>query len=242
MIFSIHIPKTGGTSFRTMLARRFGSGFANYYREDDNTDPRLQMDREEMLRALPKLEAEGLRIVHGHMRAKTLLPAIHDPAQVWIWFRDPVERVISNYFFLRGSPAGTRRVESIRDGQTSLLEFASNRRTANLQSKFLAPLDLERLGFIGLTERYDDCLRLLFNDVGAEPARIVNRTREKPQVDAETRAAIAEANADDIELYARAKALVEARLLALPPPAPPPGPLSRFRARLVTLYQGSSSG
>lgn len=238
MIFSVHVPKTGGTSFRHLLEKRFKDRFATFYGpRDANTDHRLDgLDRADLAGALPRLEAEGVDILHGHLRLDLMPSAGADPQQVWMWLRDPVERTISHYFFLKEGDGQGRIATRIRSEQISLLEFAASPRALNLQSKFIGSLPLERLGFVGVTERYDDCVSLFFGAKMPAQKRVWNRTRQKPDVAEEVRRRIAEINAKDAALYAHARQIVAERLSASKPSDE--GPLSRVRALLKPSQSG----
>lgn len=232
MIFSVHVPKTGGTSFRHLLEKRFKDRLAIYYGpRDANTDGRLDgVHRSGLVEALPRLADGGVEVLHGHLRLDLMPSAVADPAQVWMWLRDPVERTISHYFFLKEGDGQGRIATRIRSEQISLLDFAASPRALNLQSKFIGGLALEKLGFVGVTERYDDCVGLLFGGKLPAQKRVWNRTRQKPDVDEAVRRRIAEINAVDVALYGHARKVVAARLSQSRPPGA--GPLGRVRALL----------
>src|SRR5690625_2882610 len=86
----------------------------------------------------------------------------------------------------------------------------------NRQSKFLHGVDLEAIGFIGLTECYDKSIEMLNRRFGVDiPLRRDNRG--KRSLDAvralslQERAELEQLNERDIALYKRAAALFEAR-------------------------------
>jgi hypothetical protein len=88
-LYSIHIPKCGGTSVRTALAMWFGEKFfIHYFQQAD--------------RAPQRVAAVAGSCVHGHFnRAKGLglLDYYPDARQAVTFLRDPLEAAVSNYFF-----------------------------------------------------------------------------------------------------------------------------------------------
>jgi len=219
-LISIHVPKSGGTSFRNILESVYGE--REVVRFDmprrKKHDPVL-VNREPWER--PVLPA-GIRVLHGHFSYEQLTRRFEIDALVPVvtWLRHPVDRVISHYFYLNEQlrefigeePERWRLLE--RFGKT-MLEFARDKRNRNRTARFLQGMDLERFTFIGLMEHYQDDL----DDLGrmlnwdrAIPVIHSNRTREKREVPEELRAFIAELNQEDMEVYRYAETLRRGRL------------------------------
>lgn len=104
-LFSIHIPKSGGSSFRAILAKWFGQNlYFHYFNETDNKMPR-------------KHELRPGICVHGHYnkRRNFGIEDYYPEAEQFITFlRDPFEIVISRYFFEKRRAAEKK---SFRDGE-----------------------------------------------------------------------------------------------------------------------------
>lgn len=213
LILSLHIQKTAGSRFMTILKRAYGERLALYYGKDD---PRTH----EVLRgihvskidaaALEDLAASGVRILHGHMQTPALWKAVPDPARYWVWVREPIEHTISHYHFLRKMPRETGpMVASVQDEIHSVEAFAQDRRFANFQSRLVPPAPLEEIGFLGVTEFFGAMLPLI--GLRDRPMRgNVNAT--KPFVDLATRRALSARLADDLALYSGALELAQRRL------------------------------
>lgn len=217
MIFSIHIPKTAGTSFRKALEERFGDRLALYYgRDDPKTDPLLRVRRNAIASLLPALAARGVEVLHGHYKVRDVVEAITDPeTQLWTWLRDPVERVTSHYYFYRERPVTAALGEEVRTGGLSLGAFADVRKMRNLQSSYLRGAALEEFGFVGVTERFELGLAMLFEDAAPKLAMRYNATAGKEAVPDALRTHIAAINGRDVALYGEALALVEDRAAML---------------------------
>jgi hypothetical protein len=215
LIVSLHIPKTGGTSFAAVLEQAFPGRVAYFYKAHNRrTHPRLRGGERSLTSALiAELEAEGVRVLHGHGAFKTYAAAVPEPRRYWTWVRDPVERVISSYFYHRKRQDDPRTADKgpAKAEGLSLEQFARTPANRNLQSRILAGAPVESLGFVGVTEQYERSLAR----IGLDPvllSRSKNVNRARPETGEDVRALIAELNSDDADLYRRALELLEARL------------------------------
>ena len=224
LIVSLHVPKTAGTAFADVLTQNYGSAVAFAYGPDHpKTHPLLrQLPASIPAETIAKLEQEGVRVVHGHFSAHRYLEAVPDPARYWMWLRDPVERMISEYYFNRGrDDAENPQVAQIREENLSLGDYAAKTRTRNLHKHLLGPLKIEELGFVGISEFFDECLALTGLAPLPKKTRLRNVTRNKEPVDIDTRRVIARNNIIDIALYSAALQRVLAdRRAASDTPAP----------------------
>lgn len=214
-LISVHIPKSGGTSFRNTLMSAYGEN--DVIRLDilrRKKGDRVLINREPWkAQHLP----QDIRVVHGHFSRKQLTEqfAINPATPAITWLRNPVDRVISNYFYsieqlarhMGDNPEGLELLEKL---QKSILEFAQDPRNRNRITDFLDGMDLEQFRFVGLMEHYqedlDDLGQLLGWDTNLT-ALHENRTGQKREVHEELRAMIADLNRDDVNLYEQALAL-----------------------------------
>ncbi|GLK57384.1 hypothetical protein JOD31_003664 [Methylopila capsulata] len=224
MIFSIHIPKTAGTSFRHALKALYGDKVALFYGANDpDTHPLLRAPRKEIVGRLTQLEDQGVEVLHGHYHLGAVESAVADPgAQVWTWVRDPVERVLSHYFFIREQPLKRRFDEGEDPSKMDLATFAELRRMRDVQDHYLSGADPASFAFAGLTERFELGLGLLFGEAAPTLRRRYNATSAKDAVADEDYARILALNPKDARLYASATRafidrLAEAKAVKAPP-------------------------
>ena len=195
-IVSLHIPKTGGTSFWRVLEHVYAAEtvqrvFPGDYEEHE----KFPIER-------------GTRALHGHIRYKDLEAFFDLPADVRLvtWLRDPTDRVISNFHYL---------VERREMRESDLLEYAARGSARNRMSRFLKGADLDDFFFVGVLENFwEDCKDLggilKWVDVPHLWENISDYARRK--VPEDTRREIRQLNQKDEQLYRRALALRSERL------------------------------
>ena len=160
-LLSLHIPKTAGTSFHRTLESVYGEGGVARF-ELIKGEPFLNSKRYEG-KGLP----EGTKAVHGHFTRAAVEKNLElKNIPLITWLRNPVDRVVSNYYYL------AKRLDEIVDEennhwhilekmQKSLSEFARAEVNRNRMSKFLEGIPLEEIYFVGIVENYDRDLEYL---------------------------------------------------------------------------------
>lgn len=217
MIYSLHIPKTAGTSFRNALSELYGDRLALFYGpRDPATHPLLRVRRTDLASRIRALQDEGVEVLHGHFHVRHVESAIVDPSrQLWTWLRDPIERVVSQYSFMKERPTGWSHDASVKSGELSLAGYARRKRIRNLQSAFVAGVDIKDFAFVGVTEHFELGLSMLFGAEAPTLGRRHNATVRPVEVTPLTRARLHAYNHADIELYAAALRLVIDRLAVM---------------------------
>ncbi|EFA80655.1 hypothetical protein PPL_06238 [Heterostelium album PN500] len=147
------------------------------------------------------------------------------------WFRDPVDRIISHYFFLRDSrdhPAhGISMIYNISEWiekspigdneQTRRILGSSRNEKFTDESIEIALHHLKySMKFVGLTERFDESVVLMSHFTGFKnisfPKTNIGKQRTKVDVPDEIRRLIAEKNWMDVIIYNRAKEIFEKQI------------------------------
>jgi len=134
--------------------------------------------------------------------------ALPEGVPVITWLRDPVKRVISNYFYLSKILREELNEEEkdlniLAKMQKTLIEYANAEPNRNRMSSFLKGSILEDFLFIGIMDHYEEDLKYLASILGwGEYTELQhNITVDKPEVDEETLSIIKELNSKDIEIY-----------------------------------------
>lgn len=206
-IISIHIPKTAGTAFADVLTRNFGDAVGFYYGPDHpKTHPALRsLPRRANPETLAEIKNAGIKVIHGHFPSGRFRDAIPDPKNYWIWLRDPIERIISEYFFNKNrSDAVHPLAKALQEQNLSLTDYAKQKKAANLHIKHVRPFEIVDFGFVGITEFYDECVELSGLTPAPATERVQNATREKKIVAIPDRKTIARQNIADLALYSAA--------------------------------------
>jgi hypothetical protein len=214
LIVSIHIPKTGGESFRELLESLAGGHLQRDY-GDRPLAPMSRLDRYRLARRRVELEP-GTTVVHGHFIA-TKYWRRYPNARYVAWFREPVERLASHYHYWKRHPDRSNPTcRRLIDEDLSLEAFAALPEMRDVQSRFLGQVPMSRLAFVGLTERFDESIELFrrafypaldvsVTQTNANPERSGARYDLEPGV----RRAIEQLDRADMRLYAAARARFE---------------------------------
>ncbi len=173
-LVSIHVPKTGGSSFQLTLSKVYGESFKRLdFAITDSEVPAMvaknntsdnELSQYGKARTLP----DDVRCVHGHFTYLDARKAfgLENNTPVVSWIRHPVKRVISNYAYLSEKLA--EKVQFPNGGEQilsrlkrSLLEFANLERDRSMYRTYLAGGDLSKFTFIGIVEKYDSEIKRL---------------------------------------------------------------------------------
>lgn len=211
-IISIHIAKTGGRSFYEILWNEYGEALDRRTRRVDYFPGK---DYEQKL--ADRIPA-SIRVIHGHLHYKHV-KEIHqrDNSRVIAWLREPVDRVISNYYYMisRVNEVGEQH-SHYRKKDHTLLEYAYDS-VPNKMSKCLSGIDLEELFFFGFQESFSEDVNTLARMLAWEkeiPAVHINIGKAEnlneqaatkwDDIDAGIREEIAYINSEDVLLYKKA--------------------------------------
>ncbi len=203
-LISIHIPKTAGTSFRLALEQVYGEGIARF----DIRQGKMELNEQPFTgNRLP----DTLQAIHGHIKYPDLAQAIDlsGKPKLITWLREPVDRVVSNYYYLleqrdRKRKAGEDVTNLTAKLGNSLEDFARTDFARNRMSKFLAGLRPQDMFFIGSVERMAEDLQVLAHRMGWPEVALpeVNKSGSKVQeVSVAMRQMIADLNHEDMVLY-----------------------------------------
>lgn len=218
----LHIPKSAGSSLSQVVR-------ANYQPEELQDHESLA-DAAQPLAELSENQKAKLKAVMGHYYY-----GIHegfpgrDVAHVTM-LRDPVERVLSSYYFLRTYPGYEPVAEMTIQQFVDAYPEGRNLQTLMLSGlvdkddldRFIPNLDraIQNLnGFraVGLTERFEPSVAMIGRALGWSNIEYprVNVTANKPKtshISADDIAYVTDANSLDIVLYRRAVEIFHAQL------------------------------
>jgi len=225
MIISLHLPKTAGTSFGSTLERHFGGGLLKDYGDLPINTPVYERNKAALRASLSETDLSGVECIHGHfLPIKFLLLASKRRVTFVTWMRNPVDRVVSHYFFWKKhydpvtAPSLQRQVV---EENWSLERFCLGLELKDLYWQFLWGFPLEYFDFVGISEFYADDLAYFaahYLHAQTEPRKL-NAGDEGERgytVDASLRRKIESFHAIDVNLYQRALAKRHARRPAAP--------------------------
>ena len=225
-VIFLHVPKAAGSTLYRIIDRQYKPTaiFA--------IDGKRVRESVDEFKNLPKTQREGIKFLKGHMYFG-LHESLPQPSTYITILRDPVERIISHYYYVLRSPDHylykkvTSQNMSLKDyvcsgisteldnGQTRLVSgleqtvFDCEKCSANVLE--LAKMNLRNhFAVVGLSERFDETLILLQKAFAYKipfylKKNVTNNRPLKENISQDTVKYIEEYNQLDIELYDYAK-------------------------------------
>jgi len=247
-LFFIHIPKTAGTTFQTILSRVYRSTpYCSVYPNWETSKPVI----------VGHSWGAALRAVGGHFPYglhddPELRPLVSEEVDYVTFLRDPVARVVSHFNHVMNGEYPDHREVFAR--HPTIEKFLEHKWARDVQTKFILGYEYridddpeaairdatailrDRIQVVGLAERFDESLILCAEAFGWElptyvsENRAVDRAKKLRVKDLakSTIDRIKAANRCDMAVYERAKALFEEQCARTPGFAVK---LNRYRAR-----------
>lgn len=216
-IIFVHIPKTGGITFKNMLISN--------YKESEV----IKWQKPECNRTVEELHgfiSQGKALIMGHIDFAILNQQAFDDYKLICFLRNPIDRTISHYVHFQTSKLEEHQPYKGMPFEEFLETFAAR----NWQCQFLSHhkgiassvenVDLmlkealqnleEKIFFCGITEEYDESVIYLRDKIGIKNTKYKykNRSRNQDltdQLKLKYQKEIAAVNEADFELYNRGK-------------------------------------
>jgi hypothetical protein len=196
---SAHLPKTGGTTFRQILAQRFGNRLQLAYHKRENFP------------IVPDPEC-----IHGHAVLRDFSHVIsrHKQKKFLTFLRDPLRSAISYYYHNRKWSPVNHRGEPQEFDDRGLEAWLTHEEeyhwpnppgyNHNRYSKWFQRHPIEEYDFLGITEQYDDSLILMYrhfgwDDITYKPDHVGEYAQ--PELDMSVIAKFRSLNAEDYRFY-----------------------------------------
>ena len=214
MIISVHLPRTAGTNFGKVLTTHFRSRLLRDYSDLPINTPQSERNRAALQASLRNEESDfpDVECIHGHFLPIKYLLLVHKRRVKFVtWMRNPVERVISNYYYWKKTytPRSTPLHRRVVEEEWSIERFCLGPEVRNLYWQILWGFPLDYFDFIGITEFYEDDIAYFGQHyLGAytKAKRLNVRTNSAYQIDRSFRNEIEEFHDRDMDLYRKALA------------------------------------
>lgn len=218
MLIFVHIPKTAGTTFKNLLIPELKLKqdeviVVESHGWNNHSDRKFINERPGLPGVIPLKPNPTAKLVTGHFKADKFKPIYPDGTYI-TWLRDPVERLISSYYYyLLLDPSRYGNIAKVhrKYDSVSLEYFATRSYSSNIMSDQLN-IPLDNFKFIGISEhfnkeiaRYDSIMGTNMSGFKTYNNHNVNPTKtnyqEKYKIPSDLRQKLIELNREDYELY-----------------------------------------
>jgi hypothetical protein len=210
-ILFVHVPKTAGTSFRKAASqsKKIVHVLCDYGKDNATTTSEINDAAHysnDTLSIELVLKNHENYILTGHFPVDRYKRFFY-PYEIGIFIRDPVDRVLSNYYHKQRNEQFTGSIE----------EFIQTNAADNLQLKQFGDLAPQYFGFIGISDKYDESIALVnaLYSIDLEVLEL-NLNPEKKlsnyEINDNIAQTIVELNCKETELYKTASKLFQSRL------------------------------
>lgn len=154
-IISVHVPKTAGHTFTQALLEVYNIKeiFFDYPYEPEAN--------------LAIIESE-IRVIQSHLpvtKYRNLFPN----AKTIIWLRNPIERLISHYYFWKSLPLEENNIcqRLLKENELNIVQFAELPEMQNyITSFFIKEMELADFSFVGIQSFFEEDLTELSMKMG----------------------------------------------------------------------------
>ena len=210
----MHLPKTAGTSFAAALEEKFRDRLIRDYSDYPINTPQYDRNKAALQASLNNAEKDfqGVECIHGHfLPLKYLLLSNKQKVTFITWMRNPVERILSHYYYWKKSfdpetalPLHKKMIEE----RWSLERFCLGPELKNIYCQFLYGFPIEYFSFIGVTEFYSEDFAYFtqhFLGYVIEPKKLnIGDKKGQYQIDETLRQEIERVHSEDFNLYQKA--------------------------------------
>jgi len=225
----LHIPKSAGSTLKDIIDRQY----PDYRVHHISTKPDLQKSISDF-QNLSQSKREKVRCVTGH-GTFGLHKYLTGSTEYITMIREPVSRIISNYYYVRRSP-DHRLYEEINSEEISLYEYVknevnskiNNQATRNIAGSNSSEYSIDTLkkakknieehfGVVGLVGRFDKSLLLMgkklgWNNISYVKKNVTSNRPQKEDIPKRVLREIKRKNRLDVELYKHAKERLNQKL------------------------------
>ena len=206
--FFVHIPKTAGTSFRYALEDKYVV-LRDYGAKSEQTSKIIKKyicDEDSPLALRNELKKMKNIWLTGHVSLSKYSDMV-SVRHIIAFVRDPIQQVISHY----------NHYVAYHGFEGDINQFFKKGITKNFQRRNLAPLPMGLIGYIGLTDKYDESIQVINNYYGlslrAKTANVnTHKTITDDSVSEELKAKIIKLNPQDINCVKEARFLHDQRV------------------------------